>query len=140
MSEWQLRRLPLPTAAAYRRCLPPLSSATVAASCRWSSRQVAAAALRLGLADGAGPEGYAAGAVRRQEAPPGSAVEPRRSPFFSAACVREKMNSEVGIRDADFTYIKKLFLFEVGIRNADFRTVEVGNPDADFLFIYAQYC
>ena len=30
---------------------------------------------------------------------------------FSAACVREKMNSEVGIRDADFTYIKKAFSF-----------------------------
>ena len=53
---------------------------------------------------------------------------------LSAACVREKMNSEVGIRDADFTYIKKLFLSEVGTRNADFGTVKVGIPYADFLF------
>ena len=44
------------------------------------------------------------------------------------------MNSEVGIRDADFTYIKKNFLSEVGRRNADFGTVKVGIPYADFLF------
>ena len=42
------------------------------------------------------------------------------------------MNSEVGIRDADFTYIKNHFLFEVGIRNADFGTAKVGIPCADF--------
>ena len=42
------------------------------------------------------------------------------------------MNSEVGIRDADFTYIKNIFLFEVGIRDADFGTAKVGIPCADF--------
>ena len=42
------------------------------------------------------------------------------------------MNSEVGIPYADFTYIKKLFLFEVGIRDADFGTAKVGIPCADF--------
>ena len=51
---------------------------------------------------------------------------------LSAAYVKKKMNSEVGIRDADFTYIKNRFLFEVGIRNADFGTAKVGIPCADF--------
>ena len=45
---------------------------------------------------------------------------------------KKKMNSEVGIRDADFTYIKNIFLFEVGIRDADFGTAKVGIPCADF--------
>ena len=51
---------------------------------------------------------------------------------LSADYVKKKMNSEVGIRDADFTYIKNCFLFEVGIRNADFGTAKVGIPCADF--------
>ena len=68
-------------------------------------------------------------------------IRRRAAPFavFSTACVREKMNSEVGIRDADFTYIKKLFLSEVGTRNADFGTVKVGIPYADFLFFLYGY-
>ena len=119
-----LRRLP-PLASAYRRCLPPVA---VAASCRWSSRQVAAASLRLGLADGAGSEGYTAGVVRRPDPPSAAAARA----VLSADYVKKKMNSEVGIRDADFTYIKNIFLFEVGIRDADFGTVEVGIPCADF--------
>ena len=49
------------------------------------------------------------------------------------------MNSEVGIRDADFTYIKNIFPFEVGIRDADFGTVEVGIPYADFLFLRVRF-
>ena len=51
---------------------------------------------------------------------------------LSAAYVKKKMNSEVGIRDADFTYIKNIFPFEVGIRDADFGTAKVGIPCADF--------
>ena len=95
-------------------------------------------------------------------------IHRRAAPFavFSAACVREKMNSEVGIRDADFTYIYKKsfpllksaygmptleqrksasevptsnneFSLEVGIRDADFRTVKVGIRNVGFLlFLY----
>ena len=68
-----------------------------------------------------------------------SAARKRRRASATAAsfsvlqlCVKRKMNSEVGIRDADFTLYKKRFLFEVGIRDADFGPVEVGIPYADF--------
>ena len=52
--------------------------------------------------------------------------------LLPAAFVKETMNSEVGTRDADFTYIKKAVYFEVGTRNADFETMKVGIRSADF--------
>ena len=66
---------------------------------------------------------------------PSAARKRRRPPHHSvlaAGNVKRKMNSEVGIRDADFTYIKSIFPFEVGIRDADFGTAKVGIPCADF--------
>ena len=54
--------------------------------------------------------------------------------LLPAAFVKETMNSEVGTRDADFTYIKKAVYFEVGTRNANFGTAKVGIRSADSLF------
>ena len=76
-------------AAAYRLLL--LLPATAAAA-GWPSRQVAAAALRLGLADGAGSEGYIAGVVRRPD-PPSSRCHRRTVHCFSAA-LREEADDE----------------------------------------------
>ena len=130
MSEWHLRRLLPPTATAYRRyrrCLQ-LPRRRVAGR---PSRQIASASRRLGVAYGEGSEGPR----RSLRPPPGAAGELlRRLPSVPADFIGEKKNSEVGIWDADFTYIKKPLFSEVGIRDADFGTVEVGIPYADFLF------